>query len=445
MRRGKLSISNHSRLLCGGKEIAWIDREGELRTVPGRYGDGYGLYLQLGDRSASWVFRYQRKTGDRMLGLGPLRWVSIPGHRDPAKTRPNIHEMRAAADKARDQLREGIDPIDEKKKVERATAPAKVMTFREAAEAYHKLHAPKFKNAKHAKQVIQTLKTYAFPKIGSMNVADIDTPDVLRVLSPIWQTVPETASRVRGRVEGVLGWAIVNKYRPGPNPAQWRGLLENALPATGDIANVKGHAALPYGELAAFMSKLSEREAPAARALELTILCATRTSETIRARWPEIDFQNQIWTIPAERMKGKKNARREHRVPLSEKAIDLLRKMYEMRDADDGFIFIGAEEGKPLSNMGMDMLLRRMGVKDKATVHGFRSTFKDWAAECTSYPNIVSEMALAHVIESKVEAAYRRGDLLKKRSQLMDAWAKFCYSPRPAVGTNVTPIKGAAK
>jgi integrase len=441
--RGNLSIKR-GKLLAGETPVAWVD-DGRLVTEPGRYGDGRGLYLQLGDRSASWLFRYERDGRERWLGLGSLEWVPIPDEPDLAKTRPNIHEMRAAAQKARDLLKERIDPIDEKKKGEREAAAqvAKEMTFREAAEAWHKKNLPTYKNQKHANQVITTLRTYAFPKIGSMQVAAIDTPDIVRVLQPIWHEVPETASRVRGRIEGVLGWATVSGYRKGLNPARWTNHLSELLPATGSIANVKSHLALPYSELPSFMQELSKREAPAARALELTILCAARTNETVGARWPEVDWDQKIWTVPAERMKGKKGQRKEHKVPLSEKALSLLRQMYEMRDADDGFIFIGAEEGKPLSNMAMDMLLRRMGVKDRATVHGFRSSFKDWAADCTSYPNQVSEMALAHVIESKVEAAYRRGDLLEKRKKLMAAWATYCYSSRPAVGTNVTPLRRA--
>ncbi len=461
--RGKLSISNHARLLSDGEEIAWVDRNGEIKRVPGRYGDGRGLYLELGERSASWVFRYQRndtragrqgKKRDRMLGLGPLDWVRIPGKDDPAKTRPNIHEARAEAQEARDQLANGIDPIDAKKKKadDSAAEAAKDITFREAAEAWHQSKVPSYKNAKHAAQVITTLRDYAFPILGKMNVRDIDTSHVIKVLKAIWHEKPETASRVRGRIEKVLGWATVGEYRPKDalNPARWRSHLSEVFPATGDIATVKSHAALPYVELPRFMGELSKREALAARALELTILCATRTNETLGARWPEVDWEGKVWTIPAERMKGKKNQRREHRIPLSQPAIAILKRLYETRDADDGFIFIGTEEGKPLSNMGMDMLLRRMNVKtdDKGqtavTVHGFRSTFKDWVSDCTSYPNIVSEMALAHVIESKVEKAYRRSDLFKKRATMMDAWAKYCYSP-VANRANVIPLKGAAK
>jgi integrase len=449
--RGKLSISKHSKLLSDGEPIAWIDKDGALKTEPGRYGDGRGLYLQLGDgEAASWLFRYERGGRERWLGLGSLDWVPVaPG---AVRSRPNVHEMRAAAQKARDQLREGIDPIDEKKKVQNAAASqaAKEMTFREAAETWHKKNLPTYKNAKHAKQVLTTLQQYAFPKLGRLNVSEIDTPHVVNVLEPIWHKVPETASRLRGRIEGVLGWATVSGYRQGLNPARWTNHLSELLPATGKIANVKSHAALPYPELPAFMADLAKREAPAARALELTILCATRTNETVGARWPEVDWEQKIWTIPAERMKGKKNQRREHRVPLSERAVGLLKKMYEMRDADDGFIFIGAQEGKPISNMAMDMLLRRMNVKtdDKGqtavTVHGFRSTFRDWLGERTSFPNHVAEMCLAHVIENKAEAAYRRGDLLDARRKVMRSWADYCYGP-VVKSAQVIPMKGVAK
>jgi integrase len=436
IKRGKLVIS------AGEKPIAWMAEErgepGELKTVPGRYGDGGGLYLQLGDRSASWLYRYEWKGKERWMGLGPLDWVRIPDEPDPAKTRPNIHEMREAAQKARDLLRNGSDPIEHRKeeKNKLSKKAANEITFRDAAEAWHKGKVSSYKNKKHAAQVLNTLREYAFPKIGKMNIREIDTPHVLDVLTPIWHEKPETASRVRGRIESVLGWATVAGFRDGLNPARWAKHLSELLPKTSMIAEEKPHAALPYAEVPAFMQELGKREALAARALEFTILTAARTGSVIGARWPEIDWDEKVWTIPPDRMKGKKDQRR---------AIGLLRELHKMHDAEDGFIFIGGNEGEAISNQAMLQLLDRMGVRDRVTVHGFRSSFRDWVSERTAFPDRVAEMCLAHVIKNKAEAAYRRGDLLDARRKVMEAWAAYCYGPVAKNGSNVVSIQGVAK
>jgi integrase len=302
------------------------------------------------------------------------------------------------------------------------TRAAKVerLTFEVAARRYFDLHAGKWRNAKHQAQFLSTLTQYAFAHIGAMDVAELDTTDILRVIEPIWTSKTETASRVRQRIEKVLTFCIVRGYRQPPNPAAWVGHLKEALPARSQIAKVKHHAALPYSQLPEFMSQLRAREGFAARALELCILTAARTSEVTLARWSEINFDSKTWTIPAERMK----AGREHRVPLSSAALNLLTTM--PRDAEGDFIFPGLRKGLPLSNMAMAVLLKRMG-EHSITVHGTaRSTFSDWAHETTSYPNHVIEMALAHAIDNKTEAAYRRGDLLDMRRPLMEDWATYC-------------------
>ena len=265
----------------------------------------------------------------------------------------------------------------------------------------------------------------------------IDTGLVLKVLEPIWTKKPETAGRVRGRIEAVLDWAKVRGYRAGENPARWKGHLDHLLPARGKVRRVEHHAALPYGELPGFLVALREQEGVAARALESTILTAARTGETMFARWTELDLLDNTWTIPAGRMK----AGREHRVPLSACALAILEEMQAHRHGDGGFVFPGGREGKPLSNMAFLMLLRRM-KRDDLTAHGFRATFKTWASERTSFPNEIVEAALAHVVGSKVEQAYRRGDMFEKRRRLMQQWATFCTTPPTQERqSNVAPIR----
>ncbi len=391
----------------------------QLQT-PGRYPDGLGLYLQITRTgSKSWIFRYARNGRERYMGLGPCHTVTLA-------------EARERARQARLQHNDGKDPLAEKKAMRAATAleEARSITFEEAANAYYREHHMRWKNAKSA-QFLSSLKAYAFPLLGKLAVSDIDTGLILRVLKPIWNETPETATRVRRRIEWVLGWATVHGYRTGDNPAQWRGHLATALPKRNDIKKTVHHRALPWGEAPAFFADLKNRKAVAARALEFTMLTAARTGEVIGATWDEIDEEKGIWTVPAERMKAGK----EHQVPLSEEALALLRQL--PREKGNPYVFISGE-GKGLSNMAMARLLDRMGRKD-ITVHGMRSTFRDWAAETTSYPNHVAEMALAHVVRG-VEGDYRRGNLFTKRARMMQDWAGYLSKPR-ADADNVTPIR----
>jgi integrase len=329
-----------------------------------------------------------------------------------------LSEARVRAKECRHQRTMGIDPLEakraatERKKVEDARA----ITFTEAATKYIAAHEASWRNEKHRAQWKSSLQTYAFPIIGPLSVASIDTSLVLKIIEPMWKIKPETATRVRGRIECVLNWATARGFRHGENPARWKGHLDRLLPARGKIRSVKHHAAMPYEQLPTFMATLRDSECSGARALELTILTALRTNEAIGARWAEFDLNRKTWTVPAERMKAK----REHRVPLSDRAIAILTTL----PRHDEFVFPGGRNGKSLSNAAMSQTLERLGRGD-VTVHGFRSTFRDWAAERTNFPNHVVEMALAHTIGNKVEAAYRRGDLFDKRVRLMDAWAEY--------------------
>jgi len=395
-------------------------------TEPGRYGDGLGLWLHIGPSGAkSWVYRYRLNGKDREMGLGPVHTVTLA-------------EARAAVTEARKQVRASTDPLDarEAARVDAKLAAALAKSFRDCAGAYIEAMRPSWKNAKHADQWANTLATYAFPVIGDMPIAKVDTAAVLRVLEPIWTTKTETASRLRGRIESVLDWAKVRGYRAGDNPAAWKGHLAETLPARSAVQKVEHHAALPYSELGAFMALLRAQDGASARALEFAILAAARTGEVLGATWAEFDTNAKVWTIPAERMKAK----REHRVPLSDAALHVIETM---RGQSADYVFPGRKPGSPLSSMALLMTLRRMERAD-LTAHGFRSTFKDWASECTAYPNEVSEMALAHAVGDKVEAAYRRGDLFDKRHRLMTDWADWCARPMQKAAS-VTPIRAAAE
>lgn len=395
-------------------------------NTPGRHADGQGLYLQITSSGVkSWLLRYERGGRERWMGLGPLHTVSL-------------QQARERARKARLQLLDGIDPIDAQraKRTAAALEAAKAITFEEAVTQYFDTHESQWRNAKHRAQFLSTLRTYAYPKIGKLAVGDIDLGLVLQVIEPIWESKTETASRVRGRIETVLDWATVRGYRNGENPARWKGHLEHVLPARARIAKHSHHAALPYADLPTFMAELRQREGVAAKALEFTILTAARTGETIGATWDEINFSDKTWTVPAGRIKGG----REHRVPLSDRSMKLLKSL--PTETTNKFVFIGSRSGG-LSNMAMASVLSRMQRTD-VTVHGFRSTFRDWAAERTSYQNHVVEMALAHVISNKVEAAYRRSDLLDSRRRLMAEWAQYSASTRAQNRqTNVVPIRPA--
>jgi integrase len=379
-------------------------------TSPGRYGDGDGLWLQVRDNQhRSWLFRYQWAGKARQMGLGPFPDVSLADAREAAR------DCRAA-------VRRGRDPIEDRRQVKAAARSAKpAITFRHVADRYLSAHETSWRNEKHRYQWRATLNV-ACSAIGTAPVSSIATAEVMRVLEPIWRQKPETASRLRGRIESVLDFAAAHGWRDGENPARWRGHLAKLLPAPSKVAKVKHHAALPWQAMANFMAELRDESGVAARALEFTILTAARTGEVIGATWREIDLQAGMWTVPASRMK----AGREHRVPLSDAAVKVLKAMALLRDDGAGsWIFPGGRRDRPLSNMALMMLLRRM-KHDDLTVHGFRSTFRDWCSEATNYPREMSEQALAHTLADKVEAAYRRGDLFEKRPLLMNDWARFC-------------------
>jgi integrase len=390
--------------------------------------DGGGLYfVSRPPNGASWIFRFSRHGKDRWMGIGQYPTVMLG-------------DARARATDARRLLIDDVDPIENRRQQRAQTKLQLVrqMTFAQCAALYIGSHKTAWRNAKHSAQWDTTLKTYVYPLIGSLPVAAVDTSLVMKVLQPIWNAKPETASRLRGRIEAILNWATVSEFRTGLNPARWRGHLDNLLPARNKIARVEHHAALPYVDVPAFMVKLLQQEGVAARAFEFLILTAARTGEVIGARWPEINLREKLWTIPAERMKAGK----EHRVPLSPRAVEILEAIRPGPSEADGFVFPGNKAKKPLSNMAFLMLLRRM-ERVGMTAHGLRSSFRDWCAERTNFPSEVAEMALAHAVGSKVEAAYRRGDLYGKRQQLMDHWATFCASPAAVANTSVVRIREA--
>jgi len=407
-----------------GREVHRLSAKAvEKAKRPGYYADGGNLYLQVSPAlTKSWIFRYKRQGRSHEMGLGSERVFSLG-------------EARGKAADARRLLAEGVDPIAAREghRTRERLQKASTLTFAKCAEKYIAAHRAGWRNPKHIGQWENTLQTYAGPLIGELAVKDVDTALVLRVLEPIWTTKAETATRLRGRIERILDWARVMGYRAGENPARWRGHLDKLLPAALNRKNRTHLAALPYDEIGSFMAQLRAREGIGARALEFAILTAARTGEVIGARSSEIDLEKALWTIPAARMK----AGREDRVPLSPRALGIARAQ-----PAGAFLFAGGKEEQGLSNMALLEVLRRMG-HDGLTVHGFRSTFRDWASERTSYPREVCEMALAHAISDKVEAAYRRGDLFEKRRKLMLDWEKFCELPK--VSGKGMPIKSAAK
>src|SRR6516162_1221080 len=375
---------------------------------PGMYLDGRGLYLRIGPaRNKSWIYRFALGGKTRDMGLGPYPDISLAEARD-----------RAAAQR---KLRlDGQDPIaDRQASRQRAKlGAAKTLSFKECAERYIASHEAGWKSPKHAAQWPATLDAYVHPVFGNLPVQEVDVGLVMKAIEPIWTKKPETASRVRGRIESVLDWATARGYRQGENPARWRGHLENLLPARRKVARVEHLAALPYTEIAIFMADLGQQEGIAARALEFAIMTVARTGEVVGARWAEINVAEKLWIVPADRMKAGK----EHRQPLSDTTLTIVEKMAAIRQGD--YVFPGGEAERPISNMAMLMLLRRMGRGD-LTTHGFRSTFRDWAAECTNFPAEVAEMALAHTVGDKLEAAYRRGDMFEKRRELIAAADRF--------------------
>jgi integrase len=381
---------------------------------PGRHGDGRGLFLFVKPTgSRSWVMRYQMQGRRRDLGLGAYPDVSLAMARE-----------RAA--EARRLIANGEDPITRKRQ-------ANPKTFKEAALELIESKRPGWKNTKHAAQWTSTLENHVFPKIGALQIAKIETADVISTLTPIWSEKPETANRIRQRIEAVIDYASALGIRSGDNPARWRGHLDHLLPKPKKVRAVKHHPALPHSKIADFMSDLAKRDGVAARALAFTILTAARSGETRGMTWGEVDLDAKVWTIPAERMKAAK----EHRVPLSEAAISLLGQR-EKGVANDTLIFGSeAKPGKPISDMTMTAVLRRM-KQTEVTVHGFRSTFRDWAGEMTGFPREVIEAALAHGIKDKAEAAYARSDLFDKRRMLMEAWANTANAS--GLGENVVTL-----
>jgi integrase len=412
----------------------------------GRYGDGGGLYLLVrpsrgktgqGDKPTLmrfWLFRYTSVGKMREMGLGAASATGKDGL--------SLADARARARKLADLVRDGRDPLadrdadDTRKKAEAAVAAATAVTFRDTAERYIAAHEAGWKNPKHRQQWSNTLRDYAYPIIGALPVSTIETGQVTEILEPIWRAKPETASRLRGRLEQVLDYAKVMGWRQGENPARWRGHLDHLLPSRAKIARVEHHAALSWREIGRFMQALAAKEGVAALALQFVILTAARSGEVRGAVWNEIDLRHATWTIPADRMK----AAREHRVPLTASALTVLEAVLPLRDRARGdFVFPGARVGQPLSDVALSKLAKSCGSTD-TTVHGFRSSFRDWAAETTAYPNEVAEAALAHTVSDKVEAAYRRGDLFEKRRRLMDDWATFCSRPLPVAG-EVVPLR----
>lgn len=366
-----------------------------------------GLYFYVTDTGGrSWVLRTMVGTKRRHMGLGGYPETSLAQAREFART-------------AKEEVRNGVDPIA--KRASRSSAirlqQAQQITFSQAAESYVQAHGQSWKNAKHRAQWLSTLQTYAYPVMGSLLVRDIHQEHVLQVLEAIWSQKTETATRLRGRIESVLDWATVRKLREGENPARWKGRLDKLLPAPSKVQKVEHHRALPIEEMPDFMARLRCRSGVAARALEFLILCAARSGEVRGATWDEIDLELKVWAVPATRMKSG----REHRVPLVDAAVELLRGVPRVEESP--YLFPSVK-GKVLSDMTLTAVMRRIEVD--AVPHGFRSTFRDWVGECTEHPSEVAEQALAHTLPNKVEAAYRRGDALQKRRKLMADWADFC-------------------
>ncbi len=396
----------------------------ETKKTPGYYADGGNLYLRISQNlTKTWAFYYKKDGKRTEMGLGSISDMTLEQARDKA-------------DSLRKQLKSGIIPLIEKQRQasENKAQIAKSMTFQQCADAYINAHRAGWKNPKHIQQWQNTLSQYAFPVFGDLDVKFIDTGLITKCLEPIWLVKNETAGRVRGRIESILDWATVHEYREGVNPARWRGHLDKLLAKPSKIQKIEHHKALPYTEVGGFIDQLRRQDGIAAKCLEFTILTAARTGETIGATWDEIDLDSKTWTIPAVRMK----AEREHRVPLSGHALNILNEMAAVRL--NNYVFPGNKKG--LSNMAMLAVLKRM-ERAEITVHGFRSTFRDWAAESTAYPGEVVEMALAHAIKNLTEAAYRRGDLLEKRSRLMEEWARYCKTSK--LSGDVVPINKTVK
>ncbi len=390
--------------------------------APGDYLDGRGLYLQVrSESSKSWLLKFSMDKRAHEMGLGSSFDFSLADARD-------------TRDKYRKLIKVGVDPIEHRRAEEAARAAdrAKALTFKQAATRYIAANRAGWKNVKHGKQWEATLKAYAYSLIGDLPVQRIDTGLVMAVLDPIWSTKPETAGRVRGRIESVIDAAKARGEYVGENPARWKGHLENLLPKRSKVRKVVSHAALPYADLPAFMQDLRTRDGIAAAAMEFLILTAARTGEVLGATWDEFDLRKSVWTIPGERMKGGK----EHQVPLSAPAVAVLERMSNLQTGE--FVFFGQSSGRSLSNMALLVLLRRMKRTD-ITSHGFRSTFRDWAAE-RGYQDPVAEAALAHSVPDAVIAAYKRTTFFELRKKMMDDWAAFATSD-PAATNNIVPLR----
>lgn len=395
----------------------WIQKAVQV----GRYADGNGLYLQIArGGSKSWLFRYSIAGMARQMGLGSAILVSLS-------------KARAQAIECKQILLNGKDPLIERQMSRLQLQPAlQDHIFSKCAVEYIEGHSSEWSNKKHKNQWISTLETYAFPVLGDVHVQHVNTELILKVLTPLWSTKTETATRLRGRLEQIIDWATAQDLRQGENPARWRGHLDKILPKPSRIKPLRHHAAHPFTDIGNLVARLREEKSLSAFALEFLILTSARTGEVLGAKWSEINFEESTWTIPSARMKGK----REHRVPLCSRGVEILAQMKAV--SSDQYVFEGRNPGRPLSNMALLQQLRRMNIE--AVTHGFRSTFRDWAAECTNFPNEVIEMALAHSIRNKVEAAYRRGDLLLKRRALMHQWSKFVNTPNSLKNAAVLSI-----
>ena len=391
-------------------------------TAPGMYPDGANLYLQIGPTgSRSWIFRYALNKRPHQMGLGPFPTISLAKARERARA-------------ARELLVDGIDPLTHRETVrlKARLAAGQTITFREASQRYIDAHGARW-SSKHLHQWEQALRDFAYPILGELPVDAIGLTHVLQVLEPIWRSKQQTASRLRGRIEAVLNWATVREYRTGPNAAKWQGYLQELLPKSVTAVHL---AAMPYTDIPGLMQRLAASEEIAAKALRFLILTATRHTETLHARWPEIEnLQRRLWVIPPERMK----AGREHRIPLSEPAHAILEGLWAERQS--ALVFPGFRTGRPLAQKAMSRQLERLGVVN-VTIHGFRSSFRSWAAEQTSFPGEVAELALAHQVGTALERAYQRSDLFQRRVELAEAWGQFCVGDPPA---EVVPLRRAAR
>jgi hypothetical protein len=396
----------------------------------GCYRVAENLYLQVDDKgNKSWLFRYMFDGKPRKMGLGSFSDLSLADASDEAA-------------KCRGQIKQGIDPLavrqGEKIKAKAAAtlAVAKGKTFRQCAETYIEDHKDGWRNAKHIWQWSNSLEKFAYPMFGNLPVQDVDVTLVTEALKPIWKKKNETATRVRGRIESILDWAKVRGYRQGENPARWRGYLENLLPKPSKVHQIQHYPSLPYDQINDFIAALTKEDGLAALALQLVIYTASRSGEVLKAKWSEFDLKQKTWVIPASRTKTKI---RDHKIPLSNPAMEILRDLEKKKVGE--YVFFGKDLKKPLSDMAMLALIRRLNAvgknprwvdgrtKEPIVSHGFRSTFRDWCAEQTNYPREIAEAALSHIVGNKVEAAYLRTDHFDKRKQLMGAWAKYCATP----------------